>query len=59
MIKAAFFDIDRTLLSHVSNSVPRSARRALDLLRQRDILIFSASMCRVWNLSLKHRPSIS
>ena len=35
MIKAAFFDIDRTLLSHVTNSVPSSARRALELLRQK------------------------
>ena len=32
MIKAAFFDIDRTLLSHVTNSVPDSARKALEQL---------------------------
>ena len=43
MIKAAFFDIDRTLLSHVTNSVPASARRALELLRQKGILVFSAT----------------
>jgi Cof subfamily protein (haloacid dehalogenase superfamily) len=43
MIKAAFFDIDRTLLSHVTNCVPDSARRALELLRRNGILVFPAT----------------
>lgn len=33
MIKAAFFDVDGTLLSHKSKSVPRSTREALDKLK--------------------------
>lgn len=32
-MKAAFFDVDGTLLSHVSKSVPRSTREALQKLR--------------------------
>ena len=37
MIKAAFFDVDGTLLSHRTKSVPQSARDALDGLRARGI----------------------
>ncbi len=33
MIKAAFFDIDGTLLSHVTHSVPQSAREAVKALQ--------------------------
>lgn len=33
MIKAAFFDVDGTLLSHKSKSVPQSTRAALDKLK--------------------------
>ena len=33
-IKAAFFDVDGTLLSHVSHSVPKSARECLEWLRE-------------------------
>lgn len=43
MIKAAFFDIDRTLLSHETNSVPESARLALAELRRRGVLVFPAT----------------
>ena len=43
MIKAVFFDIDGTLLSHRTNSVPASARRALELLREKGILTFIAT----------------
>ena len=39
MIKAAFFDVDGTLLSHTSNSVPASARQALDRLRQQGVMV--------------------
>ena len=35
MIKAVFFDIDGTLLSHKTNSVPASAVRALETLREK------------------------
>lgn len=37
MIKAAFFDIDGTLLSHRTKRVPESARRAIDQLRAQGI----------------------
>ena len=43
MIKAVFFDVDGTLLSHKTNSVPDSARRALDMLREKGILTFLAT----------------
>ena len=43
MIKAVFFDIDGTLLSHQTNSVPPSARRALQQLREKGILTFIAT----------------
>ena len=43
MIKAVFFDIDGTLLSHKTNSVPDSARRALAQLREKGILTFIAT----------------
>ncbi len=39
MTCAAFFDMDGTLLSHRTNSVPASARRALDELRARGITV--------------------
>ena len=43
MIKAAFFDVDGTLLSHVSRSVPASAIRALEELRKKGILCVVAT----------------
>lgn len=43
MIKAAFFDIDGTLLSHKTNSVPESARYAIRALRETGILTFIAT----------------
>lgn len=43
MVKAVFFDIDGTLLSHSTNSVPASARRALEELREKGILTFIAT----------------
>ena len=43
MIKAVFFDIDGTLLSHKSNTVPASAVRALEELREKGILTFIAT----------------
>ena len=43
MLKAVFFDIDGTLLSHRTNSVPASALRALEVLRQKGILTFMAT----------------
>lgn len=43
MIKAIFFDIDGTLLSHKTNSVPASTVRALALLREKGILTFIAT----------------
>lgn len=43
MVKAIFFDIDGTLLSHKTNSVPASAVRALEALREKGILTFIAT----------------
>lgn len=43
MLKAVFFDIDGTLLSHKTNTVPASAVRALELLREKGILTFIAT----------------
>ena len=36
-VKAAFFDLDGTLLSHVSHVIPQSARQCLNMLRARGI----------------------
>lgn len=43
MIKAAFFDVDGTLYSHESKGIPESARKALDALREKGILVFLAT----------------
>lgn len=43
MIKAVFFDIDGTLFSHRTNTVPESARCALRELQKRGIRIYMAS----------------
>ena len=40
MIKAVFFDVDGTLVSHKSKSVPNSARRAIVQLRKQGIKVF-------------------
>ena len=41
--KAVFFDIDGTLLSHQTNTVPPSALNAIRQLRRRGILVFLAT----------------
>ena len=43
MIKAIFFDMDGTLLSHSLGDVPASARRCLRRLRKKGILCFMAT----------------
>jgi Cof subfamily protein (haloacid dehalogenase superfamily) len=43
MIKAAFFDVDGTLLSHKTKSVPESARQAVKQLRESGILCIVAT----------------
>ena len=43
MIKAAFFDIDGTLLSHSSGRVPADTRQALKRLREKGILVFTST----------------
>lgn len=43
MIKAVFFDVDGTLMSHKSRSVPESARRAVEALRRKGILCIVAT----------------
>ncbi len=43
MIKAVFFDIDGTLLSHQSGGVPESARESLRQLKEAGIRIFAAT----------------
>lgn len=43
MVKAAFFDIDGTLYSHRTHTIPQSARDALVRLRENGVLIFLAT----------------
>ena len=43
MIKAAFFDVDGTLMSHKTRSIPASTRRALEKLREKGILCVVAT----------------
>lgn len=43
MVKAVFFDIDGTLVSFRTHSIPASAQLALDMLRQQGIRVFIAS----------------
>lgn len=43
MIKAAFFDVDGTLLSHKTKCVPESARKALKALKEKGILCIVAT----------------
>ena len=43
MIKAVFFDVDGTLVSHKSKSIPESAKNALNELRKEGILVFLAT----------------
>ena len=43
MLKAVFFDVDGTLLSHQTNSVPTSAVRALEARREKGVLTFIAT----------------
>lgn len=43
MIKAIFFDIDGTLISFKTHSVPASTRKALELLREKGIKLFIAT----------------
>ena len=42
-IKAVFFDIDGTLVSFQSHTVPLSARRAIERLREQGIKVFIAT----------------
>lgn len=43
MIKAAFFDVDGTVYSHESKSVPESTMKALEVLRNKGIKTFLAT----------------
>ena len=43
MIKAVFFDIDGTLLDHSAHAVPESTIRAVEALREKGILTFTAT----------------
>ncbi|WP_300728711.1 Cof-type HAD-IIB family hydrolase [uncultured Bacteroides sp.] len=43
MIKAIFFDIDGTLVSFNTHTIPESTRKALELLRKKGIKIFIAT----------------
>lgn len=43
MIRAIFFDLDGTLLSHTQGGIPQSAQKALELLRSRGIRLFLAT----------------
>ncbi len=43
MIKAIFFDIDGTLLSHTTKQIPKTTKQALQILKEKGILIFIAT----------------
>ena len=43
MIKAVFFDVDGTLISHKTSSIPSSSIKALNMLKEKGILIFLAT----------------
>lgn len=43
MVKAIFFDIDGTLVSFQTHTVPESTREALRLLREKGIKVFIAT----------------
>ncbi len=43
MIKAIFFDVDGTLISHKTSSIPVSTIKALEMLKEKGILIFLAT----------------
>lgn len=55
MIKAIFFDIDNTLLSHTTYTIPQSTKKALQLLKAKNIYIFMATgrhLCELKDLPL-------
>ena len=59
MIKAIFFDIDGTLLSHQSGSVPASTRESIRQLKEKGIKIFAATgrhMLQLEKLPVKGLP---
>ena len=43
MVKAVFFDIDGTLISFTTHTIPESTQRALHALRQKGVRVFIAS----------------
>ena len=51
-VKAAFFDLDGTLLSHTSHSVPQSARESLEKLRAKGIKTYLCTGRHVTELEL-------
>ena len=52
MIKAAFFDVDGTLLSHATHGVPESTRAALRRLRERGVTVNLATGRHAQELAL-------
>lgn len=59
MIKAIFFDIDGTLLSHRSGSVPASTKESIRQLKEKGIKIFAATgrhMLQLEKLPVKGLP---
>ena len=50
MIRAAFFDVDGTLFSHRTNSVPASTQKALGELRRRGIIVGLATGRSLWEI---------
>lgn len=52
MVRAVFFDVDGTLVSHTQNTVPVSTRRALDKLREKGIKRVVATGRHILELSM-------
>ena len=58
MIKAVFFDIDGTLVSFKTHKLPDSTVRALDLLREKGIKVFTSPFLMPKEAGSKDRKSV-
>ena len=54
MVKAAFFDIDGTLISHETGGMPESTRLALEKIRKKGVRVFACTGRHI--LELKALP---
>lgn len=50
MIRAVFLDVDGTVFSHTTGSIPPSALKAINQLREKGILVFGATGRHIWEI---------